>query len=291
MLKKERDNANCTIVVNSSEDNNDIWPFFLESLGDMWSDCPFDVCVVTENRLICNGVVNKDWITFPLLKKFWSYRLFSVLQIIQDEYIIFFLDDYYVKKPIKNSAIFGLMSMLDAWPSCSAIYMKHPHSPEDVYGYGVTTDCRKYHINAQVALWRRVDLIRLLNVLESPWQFERYSFIRSCIRKSKIMYLGGKAVPPIEYDASGVVARGAWVRKHIDFFIERYGWKIDLDTGSRRVISRIVNNDKKLNSSGFFIEKIRSIFRFFWYSPIAIIGSVITAILIKRGQRAQKKNL
>lgn len=87
----------------------------------------------------------------------WSEDIREFLKSIDDEFIIFALDDYLISTPI-NVGLYNLIDFEDQVEInlCSA------SKPEDT-DYSVTT---------QYSIWKRTFLIEVLEQVNTPWEFE-----------------------------------------------------------------------------------------------------------------------
>ncbi len=90
----------------------------------------------------------------------WSNFVGSYLTHIEDEFVIFALDDYLLSSPMSQSFEYALQHFKRPEVQCVKLC---PNTPQEHEEYPVTT---------QYMIWRREYLIDLLAQTTNPWDFE-----------------------------------------------------------------------------------------------------------------------
>ena len=108
----------------------------------------------------------------------WSKYLINFLSSIDDEYVIFTLDDYFLSKPLNLNSynqIFNIMVH-----NKDVVCAKLGYSPSDrPDSYKLITDKifvlnqnANYSASTQYCIWNRNFLIEILKQVNTPWEFE-----------------------------------------------------------------------------------------------------------------------
>lgn len=124
--------------------------------------------------------------------KQWTKDVANFLGGLTDETIIFGLDDYLISGPADMERYQKLLDvmMIESSVICarlcqSALYKTY--ECEDIGDEIIRlTDMAEYSATTQYCIWRREDLIRLLEQCDTPWDFE--------LRGSRLLNESGKKV-------------------------------------------------------------------------------------------------
>ena len=128
-------------------------------------------------------------------KEYWSSFVATYLAHLNDEFIIFALDDYLLAEPLNKQVYDYGMERLKNDSTVMAVKL-FECTFEEHEGYPVTT---------QYTIWRREKLIELMNKTKDPWHFE---VTGSNIFKT----MGWKSVhlyPALKYNTSSSLS-GRW---------------------------------------------------------------------------------
>lgn len=118
----------------------------------------------------------------------WSRWIADYLKKLDDEYVIFSLDDYLISGPINKEAFEEAVNMkMDSVKLCVNTLEEH-------LGYPITT---------QYTIWKREVLIRIMELTLDPWDFE--------VRGSKLFReLGYESAymnpAPMQYNTSSALS-------------------------------------------------------------------------------------
>ncbi|WP_028043332.1 hypothetical protein [Candidatus Stoquefichus massiliensis] len=227
---------NIAVFVDSFDGYSDIWSSFYEIMNQYWANISF------KSYLVSNfNNYNKENLTVLKMGKEinWFDRTIRALELVDEEYIIFFLEDYFISKNIDENEILHIVQ-----------HMKD----EEIFFYQLSNNKRfiqnekeikvpsntEYPINLQLAIWNRLKFLSILKKMNkegaiSPWDFERF-FVNIYKKNGKPdEYIDG-----IEYDTRDLfgykngVLQGKWIRKTIKFY-EKNG--IVINTGTRETMT------------------------------------------------------
>lgn len=222
---------NCSVLVASCEKYSDLWTPFFKLFLKYWSDCPFFVYLISnEKQFLYQKVQNIQ--VGP--DKSWSDSMQVALRSLKSEYIIMFLDDFFLRKPVKTELILTLLKILMEIDGKMLRLVPRPGPDiriKDFHEIGLIERGAPWRISTQIAIWRRDFLMEILRGGESIWEFE----VRGSERSNK--YADGLFCvwkPAIDY-GHHVVERGKWFRDEA----RRFGYMgIGCDFTRREIMTR-----------------------------------------------------
>lgn len=237
----------CTIVVSSCDAYEELWNPFFTLLYQAWSDNPFPIVLNTETKQyyddrfeICCCNTDKTLA--------WGGRLKNVLKKIDTEYILFFLDDFWIDGKIQEEGIYNCIQRMNEDKSISVFsFMETFTGKYDDNRYDDFERRRlfgAYRFNCQAALWRRKHLMQYLRNYESPWEWETYGNWRSYRYFNRKFYSkkadSEQIIPYIfkvgEQAYGGLVLIGGkWYLPLVEYFKTNY--LLDINMGNREVLT------------------------------------------------------
>lgn len=210
------------IIVSSCDKCSDLWPSFFWLLKKNWTGFERKVYLCTDSKTF--GYEGMD-IECPLRMSkgsTWSENLMSLLSGISEKFVLFMLDDFWLKTKVKVELLNRCEEIIKNDPEVGFICLIHQLEPSvensiskkypDLIEYGRKTP---YRVTTQAGLWRRDYLLSLLRKHESAWWFEMFGSRRS--RRSKFRsYVVKNSI--FNYDEGGVLFRGSYVKDYVDYF-------------------------------------------------------------------------
>ena len=110
----------------------------------------------------------------PKETKPWTTNLNNFFTGIPDEYFVFLLDDYWLRKPVDHARVRVMEECVRAGAdkgdlSANTHYFTHTVRPD-----GLVEACQdaQYRTSTQPCIWRRRYMLKLLEPGRNPWQFE-----------------------------------------------------------------------------------------------------------------------
>jgi hypothetical protein len=208
-MKSLRDFAgSVTIVVSSCDAFFDVWRPFVFFFRNQWPTCPLPVFLIA-NELQFESAMLKPLHVGP--DRGWATTLRLALEKIAAPYVLYMQEDYFLTAPVDETALardFAAMMELDADSLCfrARTHVERDFQPlNDRFGIvPVESDGRT---RAQVTLWKRASLLRVLRDGESGWEMEREGSPRT--RDMQILSYGRRDNSPIRYLMSAIV-RSLW---------------------------------------------------------------------------------
>lgn len=278
---------NCTVLVNSCDSYEDTWFPFFKLFKEYWSDCKLPIVLNTERKNFKYDGLNIQ--TFGLyknvkrIKDSWSDRLLKTLDKIDSEYIIFLLDDFFIKEKVDVENLEKIFSLINADKDIGAIYFvpvkpimskfdkpylednnsklyvrsKSYNKRRFIKEFFSSEKCQDglYVVNAQAAIWRKETLVKTLRHGESAWDWETYGTMRATKMKEKFIELKSNTVFIYDVHTGGAIHRGVWVPDVVIPLFEKHGINIDLSIRGIKTQDWDYSVNKKIS------KKIKTFFR------------------------------
>ena len=232
---------NCTLLLNSYDGGEDCWDYFFLSLKRQWPEMNMPIVLNTESKQYKGSVYSnvKSFSFYPPKKKIpWGRRLIETLKHIDTEFVLFFLEDNWLDRPVNNVLFKNTLEYMSKNKDISS--MEFLHIEHDGYDnidderfveYELRPNNCPYHLNAQVALWKREELIEVTRNHETPWEWEVYGSERIQKYDKKIYVLRDNISPPFSYQIKfedknevrdGMIYQGKWDKMMVDYFSKIY---------------------------------------------------------------------
>lgn len=172
-------NKDVSLLVVSCDAYKDLWKPYFSSLYKYWPDCPYPVYLGANNSKYPDSRV-KPILVGP--DKDYSSNLIAMLKRIESPWIILWIEDLFISKPIDSEYISKLINTaqeknvgyLKLATSTPWVFAKNKEELMGPIPKGV-----KYRSGIGLALWNKETLLNLLIPGESAWQIERNGSDRS----------------------------------------------------------------------------------------------------------------
>jgi len=216
----------CILVV-SCDKYADLWGPFFTLFWRFWPDCPFRVCLLTNEFVpdlprVTNINMGPD--------VSWSDNLRRGLERITEPYLLMLVEDLFLRDVVKTERVLRLLRWIR---ECEPNYVRLNPYPKTNRPYndivGVVPPGTLYRASTVASVWKRQVLSELLREGESAWDFEVYGSIRSD-SYPKFFSMWDCHLPVL----NGVV-KGKWLPGAVAA-LEAAGVRLDL--GCRKVMSR-----------------------------------------------------
>ena len=219
----------CTILVNSCDKYEDAWNPFFKLLKKQWSDCQYDIVLSTETKTCkCDCFDVKTINSDPQLS--WSARLKNTLNNIETEYVLFFLEDFFLLEKVRIDIFNQALNLIKSNNEIGLIVFNKRNLGST---FPENTDFEKLFIeldpkvkgrtNVLVGLWRKEFFLKLIVEDENPWEYENNSNIRARYAGFKIYTQNyDVSFPAFRYcmnpkDGYGIT-QGKWLCRNQELF-------------------------------------------------------------------------
>lgn len=230
------------VLINSCDAYSDVWEPFFRILERTWPEIAnYRIVLNTEEKQYKDSYFDVEVMNILSGKSPnipWGERLLDVLGRLEEEYIIFLLEDFFFEEKVDHALVEKYLSYIKNNPEIATLSLTslmdskemelaQQSSPyEEFVERGQKAN---YKLNAGPGIWRRAALVEFTRVTDNPWEWEFFGSMRTWFAKSKFYGLKPEAEPVFIYDIEhgGAVHRGKWVGYKLDELIEKYQLKID----------------------------------------------------------------
>ncbi len=213
---------NIPLVVSSCDKCSDLWPSFFWLVKKHWAGFDGKVYLCTDSKTFRYEDMDIECPLRMPKSSSWSENLMALLSGVDEEYVLFMLDDFWLKSPVDVDALARCEDIMRGDNSIGFICLisqlepsvENPVSEKyvELIEYGRKTP---YRVTTQAGLWRKDYLMSLLRRHESAWWFEMFGSKRS--RRLKYhSYVVRESI--FDYDDGGVLFRGSYVKEYVDCF-------------------------------------------------------------------------
>lgn len=195
-------------------------------------------------------------------------RTIKSLEMINEDYIVFLLEDYFLSKSIQNDDFYKIVKFMEnnkiIFYRLSSVY----GCPKNVKRMEVRSDI-KYAINLQPAVWNRKEIINILKQIngKTPWDFEYY-FARKEYKNKYIHWVVNNTRDLLGY--KNRVLRGKWFPQTTKYYKKR---GIDIDWKQKGKLSIYQNIKYSIAKYLELSDKIK-----LYIGDVRDIGSVRNAM-------------
>jgi hypothetical protein len=269
----------CCILVNTCDQYEDAWYPFFRILEQMWPEAnQFRIYLNTESKSYCDTFFNVKVLNIlPHKSKLlsWGERLLDVIDRIDEEYILFMLEDFFLEDRIDNSKIIKILEWFSKDKLIAAItliptYDTEKFTSNNLYNenFGLIQRKRRtfFKLNASPTLYQKKVLEKYTLKRDTPWGWEYFGSIRTW-HSPMNYYAMDNDNSIFRYDIKhgGAIHRGKWVGCSVRSIIKKYN--IDIDLNKRGVVEDwLVTNPESskhnlltiiINRSRFLVEYMR----------------------------------
>lgn len=252
-----------SVLVNSCDKYEKIWPVFFDMFKRFWPDCKYRVYLNTESK----DYIREDMEIYMLhsQKSTWSARLIECLARINTEYVITILDDFILEEPVNSEMLEQCLMHLSETPAIGMLqFTVGTGDNKKIAPYREWKEQlagERYRINCQIAIWKKSYLLKILRPFESPWEFERYGSIRSRRYSEKVYAWSTEENYVFTYNWGKPIIGGKWNLDEVDRLEAKLNIKFDLSgrEGMRNYYDELKNKPKPTKNLAWFIEKVKHI--------------------------------
>lgn len=181
------------LFVMSCDKYSSVWYPYFELIKKYWPDHPEKIYLSTETKNYKHRNLDIKVLNGNKIEP-WSQRLINALNQIDEEFIIFSLEDFFLLDYVHQDKIDECIEWMRNDVSIAECRLTTYDTVQEgeFYNNSNFRICPKYHgfrIDAQIAIWRKSFLLSVLNPLETPWQFEGFASHRSREREDKLLWL------------------------------------------------------------------------------------------------------
>ena len=224
-----------TIFVSTCDKYSDLWDPFFYCFSKFFN---YDgEPIVLTSELLPYSYRDLNIIVSPNNKNYqvsWGTLTRSYLELVKTKYVLFMLDDFFLRRPVNMNRIKSNINAMNSNPdilyfSYSLVEDKSNLDSEFDEFY-LRSPKARYKLNTQPCLWRTEDLKKLILSTDNPWDWEDYGTRRLWYTNKKC-YCAKAYDSIIDYgyrkDGMWAVRRGKWVVDEIKPFFESVDLNVD----------------------------------------------------------------
>ncbi len=213
------------VLLVSCDKYKDLWPLCTDMINRFWPDCPYSAYMVCNQPTSINGfriiAVGPD--------RGWSANLLCALEEVEEEFVLLFLDDLILERPVCTPRVVHLFNWFKGVSgNCLRMNPSPPPDRSCTEIVGIASKGGLYRASTVMTLWRKSVLRALLRTDESAWEFE----IRGSERSDQ--FDSFYAAYNNTFSVINTVGRGKWERRALRR-VRRLGFEPDL--AARGVLS------------------------------------------------------
>lgn len=215
------------MIISSCEKYSDLWKYNILLLNENWPDRKIETTIVTdkETDIKINGInvyCAGDDLEMPK-------RLEKFLSLVNTEYVLITLDDYFINKKIDNNKILNSVKLMDDLSLDYLRFWPYPHEKRNMKLKNIDMDNifqinleGNYKINLYPGIWRRSFLKKTLKGNLNAWEYEVSLTQIAKELNAKCAYSTNNEFPILDVIRKGKILHKA--KKYLDsraMYIER----------------------------------------------------------------------
>lgn len=196
----------CTLVISSTDEAQDMWKYYSIFQKKYWNDCPFEIVLINETLLNNDSELCFDRQVLAAGSK-WSDMLMKGLDEINTKYVILNFEDQWPKHEIDNYRIMRVLNRMRMdGIGCMQMFRQYKNRREE---YIEIPFGKAYRMSCSASVWDREFLLECLEVGESPWRFETYGSYRDNTNNMPVFAMTLPVFPFVNAMRKGVIRREA----------------------------------------------------------------------------------
>lgn len=254
---------NVTFLVNSCDKYSDTWTPFFTLLEKNWQGFDLPVVLNTETKDYSFEGINLTVCNFPSAKT-WSERFLNVLDKISTDYVLVFLEDFFIEDIVNVQEFNRCLEYMRQHLEVGCISFKNTPEglteSEQLSGYSKLESNATYRINCQAGLWKTSFLKKVLKKHENAWEFERWGSFRSRFLKEEIYSAVKDHEMVFDYDWGKPIYRSHWNLESVNRIQRKCNIEICTDSLPQIDNMKLLPPQPKPSRNiTFFMHRIRSI--------------------------------
>lgn len=203
-----------TLLIHSCDKFSDLWDAHVKLLNDNWPDRNIRTIILTDKPRPDLCYHNVEIIGAGASKEI-TERIRHVLPLIDTEYVLVTLDDYFLRTPIESAAIERLVDIMHA-DNLDYLRMfdrpKRFRTPTSHRGVYMVDTSHNYQVNLYAGLWRKDFIGKTLgDEVLNAWQFEVELTRRAETVKGRCAMSTGREFPILDIVRKGRILPLSWV--------------------------------------------------------------------------------
>lgn len=192
-----------SIIFMAYDSYNDVWPGFIKCKNKYWEDCDYPIimvnCATEKEQLSENVSSGVDRVICVGKETEWTERLHKALENIESRYILLWLEDLFVDRPLDSMIIKSYVDLMDKHEDIGCIRICNDSGYQRECEWdktlGELLPGHAYRVSTHPSIWRKEYLYQLTEKYVDAWNFEyqvgyecdKYSY-RNFITKKDVLH-------------------------------------------------------------------------------------------------------
>ncbi len=216
------------ILVSSTDSYSDTWqPFFTLLEKNIVNINDYKIYLLSDTKsYIGHSFVNNIVVSSNNEVLSWSERILRALDTLDSEILFLLFDDYFLMSKLDEDRFKEFYRIICENINIANLRLVHENKslPSLYNDLNKVKNLIGYKNSLMPGFWRKEDLINLIQIEESPWQFELLGTIRTYFYPKTFLVVNQQLSSKIyNFPFSGGIIKGKWV-------LEEYN-KIEKITG------------------------------------------------------------
>ncbi len=256
---------NVSVLVNSCDKYEKIWPTFFEMFNKFWPDCKYQIFLNTESKNYEPKGFKLKMLHSQNQNQPWSARLMKALKHIDTPYVLMMLDDFIFEESVNTNVLNMCVERMEKDKTIGVLQFvvgNGSHGKSECYPEWEEQHKKdEYRINCQISLWNKAYLLKILRSFESPWEFEKYGSIRSRRYPEKVYAWANEENYVFTYNWGKPIIGGKWNLDEVDRLEEKLGIRFDLSgrESMRNYYENLNRNPKPKRDIFWLLKKMKHI--------------------------------
>ena len=211
-MNENKENKMVSLIFATCNEYSFLWPGFFYYLEKYWPSFNYPIISTASTKIETHYDVS---CTYSKNQSF-SSRLINALKQCKTDIVLLTLDDFYLTKPVNESFFNTALDIMLNSKKVKCITLVDSPSSKDIgkrnYNdlFVVKKNTYHYSVTAQMSLWNRKYLLKILHHGESAWDFEYMGSIRNRFYNPVILYRKDEYKNAFSYPHGGVLQGGHW---------------------------------------------------------------------------------
>lgn len=231
-------NKDLSIIVSCGDQSLEIFDNYVYLKDLFWSDCPFNLYLVTPTNKYDREGINSIVTTSTTN---WAERVATVAKMVDTPYILTMCEDAYICKQIDTNYILSIIKFMKdnniKYYNCPKYELKK-NKKNRVEGFDGAVKIKKkkaYGVTAFLNIWKKEEFINLFGGKNfTAWDIENY-FLEKASENEKGYYEDYLSDQKDYLNVIEAVNHGCWTRD-MKYFNKH---NIKIDYGDRKMMSRL----------------------------------------------------
>ena len=189
---------------------------FLKLFNKYWPNNPSTIYINSDGIYNCDLPSNNIVVIDNSKCVSWSERLINSLNNIQEKYVLLVLDDFLFKGPVNQDEFYEIFNFQKTNNiKCIQFYPQNKLNKEmGLSNFYLRKRWAPYRISAQIWMYEKSYLLKILRKKENPWEFELCgSFRSSLLYGGKIICAKRNGNYVFDTDIGFLIVRGTYTEE------------------------------------------------------------------------------